>query len=106
MTIDQRRSALGALRDELHDEVQFLRHKAESAAQENRPEVNGLMTHWQIRQGQLTALDDAIEAIEHEHEEAHNSDNRNQLTPHILIAAAALYLLIMIPVLYALFGGH
>lgn len=105
MTIDQRRSALGALRDELHDEVQFLRHKAELASQENRPEVNGLMVHWQVRQGQLNALDDAIEAIEHEHEEAHN-DSRNQLTPHILIAAAALYLLIMIPVLYALFGGH
>lgn len=102
MTIDQRRSALNAIRDQLYDEVQFARHKAESAASEGRMDVNGLMAHWQIKQGQLDALDDAIERTS---EKEHN-DNRVEVTRHTLIAATILYLLVMIPVLYLLFAAN
>ena len=102
MTFDQRRSALNALRDQLHDEVQFARHRAETAAREGREDVNGLMAHWQIKQNQLDAIDEAIEQIAGK---AHN-DFRLQLTPHTLIIALALYLLVMIPTVYFLMWGH
>ncbi len=99
MTIEQRRLALYALRDQLHDEVQFARHKAEVAAQEGRSDVNGLMAHWQIKQGHLDALTEAIEELP---EKEHN-DARIELTPTVIAIAAAMFLLQMLPVLYLLF---
>ena len=101
MTIDQRLPALHALRDELHDKVQFARHKAECAAQEGRADVNGLMQHWQILQSQLNELDYAIECAD-----KRTHDNRIEITPHLLIVAIIVFALAMTPIISALLGGH
>ena len=102
MTIDQRLPALRALRDRIHDEVQFARHKAELASREGRPDVNGLTAQWQMLEASLFELD---YVIEYHSEKAHN-DNRIELNKHIIVAASILYLIVMIPVFYLLIWGH